>query len=73
MTDEERYFFDLKGYLVLRNVLSAEHVAALNAMIDRVETRPDEPPAAGAVQRTARAGHLHQQHEGAGRSVRGAD
>ena len=44
MTDEERYFFDLKGYLVLRNVLSAEHVGALNAMIDRVETRPDDLP-----------------------------
>ena len=44
MTDEERYFFDLKGYLVLRNVLSAEHVAALNAMIDRVETRPKDLP-----------------------------
>ncbi len=44
MTEEQRYFFDLKGYLVLRNVLSAEHVAALNAMIDRVETRPDDLP-----------------------------
>ena len=51
MTDEERYFFDLKGYLVLRNVLAAEHVAALNAMIDRVETPPGRPPATGAVQR----------------------
>ena len=29
MTEEQRYFFDLKGYLVLRNVLSAEHVAVV--------------------------------------------
>ena len=55
MTDEERYFFDLKGYLVLRNVLSAEHVAALNAMIDRVETRPkDLPRCCGSVRATDR-------------------
>ena len=46
MTEQERYFFDIKGYLVLRNALPADHVAALNAKIDRIEQRPqDELPA----------------------------
>lgn len=48
MTEQERYFFDLKGYLVLRNVLSPEQVAAMNAIIDRTERLPADdlrPPA----------------------------
>jgi ectoine hydroxylase-related dioxygenase (phytanoyl-CoA dioxygenase family) len=35
MSDRERYLFDLHGYLVVRNVLSQEEVAAANAAIDR--------------------------------------
>ncbi|HLK56457.1 MAG TPA: phytanoyl-CoA dioxygenase family protein [Chthonomonadaceae bacterium] len=34
MDDEERYLFDLQGYLVIENALSAETVAAMNAWID---------------------------------------
>ena len=48
MDDTQRYLFDLKGYLVLRNALTPEHVAALNAIIDRTERLADEalqPPA----------------------------
>ena len=30
MTDEERYLFDLQGYLVLRGVLTQEEVGELN-------------------------------------------
>lgn len=34
MNDDERYLFDLNGFLVLRQVLTAEQVGALNAGID---------------------------------------
>lgn len=35
MTEEERYLFDLNGYLVVRNVLSEDEVARANAAIDK--------------------------------------
>jgi ectoine hydroxylase-related dioxygenase (phytanoyl-CoA dioxygenase family) len=35
MNDEERYLFDLMGYLVIEDVLSPSEVAELNALIDR--------------------------------------
>lgn len=34
MTEHERYLFDLQGYLVIPNALSAEQVATLNAVMD---------------------------------------
>ena len=34
MDADDKYFFDLTGYLVLREVLTAAEVAALNAGID---------------------------------------
>jgi hypothetical protein len=37
MTDEERYLFDLQGYLVLRDVLAPDHLSRLNAEMDRIE------------------------------------
>ena len=49
MNDEQRYFFDLKGYLVVPGALPAEQVAALNEIIDRTERLPDDgvpPPVA---------------------------
>ena len=39
MTDEERYLFDLQGYLVLRGVLTQEEVDELNEVSDRVYPR----------------------------------
>jgi hypothetical protein len=36
MEETERYLFDLNGYLVLRNVLSDDQVAAMNAALDAV-------------------------------------
>ena len=42
MNEQERYVFDLKGYLVVRNALAADHAAALNAIIDRAERLPPE-------------------------------
>lgn len=38
MTDEEKYLFDLQGYLVLEDVVDAGVVAACNAGLDRFET-----------------------------------
>jgi hypothetical protein len=35
MTDEERYLFDLQGYLIIENALTAGEVAELNEAIDR--------------------------------------
>ena len=39
MTDEERYLFDLQGYLVLRDVLTQQEVVELNEVSDRVYPR----------------------------------
>lgn len=39
MTPEEAFMFDLEGYLIIRNVLTAEEVSALNAVSDRVFLR----------------------------------
>ena len=35
MTPEEKFTFDLDGYLVIKDVLSREEVAVLNAVADR--------------------------------------
>ena len=34
MTDDEKYFFDLQGYLVFRDVVDPELVARCNRAID---------------------------------------
>ena len=45
MTAEQRYLFDLHGYLHLRNVLSAEELAAARAAAERyVDSPPDQLP-----------------------------
>jgi hypothetical protein len=46
MNAEQRYLFDLKGYLLVPGALPAEHVAALNQIIDRTERLSDDdvPP-----------------------------
>lgn len=45
MTPEEKFLFDLHGYLVIKNVLTPEEVAALNALADEkfppIPGRPD--------------------------------
>jgi hypothetical protein len=35
MTEDERYLFDLNGYLIIRGVLTPEQVQEANAAIDR--------------------------------------
>lgn len=37
MTEDERYLFDLNGYIIVRGVFSPEEVAEFNAVIDRHE------------------------------------
>ena len=34
MTEEEKFAFDLEGYLVIKDVLSARELADLNALVD---------------------------------------
>jgi hypothetical protein len=49
MTEEQRYFFDLTGYLHLKNVLSPEELQAAQEAADRyIRMRPEEwPPGFG--------------------------
>lgn len=46
MTPEEKFLFDLQGYLVIKNVLTPAEVAELNAIAD--EKFPRAPGATGA-------------------------
>ncbi len=43
MTPEEKYLFDLNGYLTVPNALSAEELEALNAILDRQIAEHSEP------------------------------
>jgi ectoine hydroxylase-related dioxygenase (phytanoyl-CoA dioxygenase family) len=43
MNDEEKYWFDLYGYIVVKEALDAEHVAALNALLDEKIATHAEP------------------------------
>lgn len=46
MNDKQRYLFDLQGYVILKNVLSASQVARLEALMDELAAKPeaDYPP-----------------------------
>jgi len=59
MTEEERYLFDLQGYLVLRRVLPAVMVCQLNAEIDELESLADEEAAARGVARRHTTGSIY--------------
>jgi hypothetical protein len=44
MTDEERFAFDLEGYLLVKQVLTAEEIAALTAILaQKLPALPDKP------------------------------
>ena len=60
MTPDQRYFFDLTGYLHLRNVLSPEELAPAQAAADRYINMPPEewPPEFGADLRAPRPHRL---------------
>lgn len=42
MTPEEKFMFDLEGYIVIKNVLDADEVALMSAMADEVWPAEDE-------------------------------
>ena len=44
MTDEQRYVFDLKGYLLIPDVLNTEEVAALKTQIQTIREDPESLP-----------------------------
>jgi ectoine hydroxylase-related dioxygenase (phytanoyl-CoA dioxygenase family) len=45
MTDEQRYIFDLQGYIVLKNVVSPEVIAEVNQVMDWLEgVEPEDLP-----------------------------
>ena len=45
MNDEQRYLFDLQGFLVLKNIIPATVIEACNAALDELETaRPEDYP-----------------------------
>ena len=52
MTPEEKYLYDLRGYLVLEQALAPELIDRLNQTIDELENLGDE---AGTARGAARA------------------
>ena len=42
MTPEEKFIFDLEGYIVIKNVLTPSEVAALNTLADQSFTEKKE-------------------------------
>ena len=49
MDARERYFWDLTGYLVVRNVLAAEELSECNAAIDHCMERMQQSPDNGGA------------------------
>ena len=56
MNERERYFWDLNGFLVVENVLSAEEVAAANEAIDHYSHRIDVAPEGRGAKGSERLG-----------------
>ena len=48
MTEEERYLFDVRGYMILNQVLSEKELVALNATFDEKQGRSENPNAGRA-------------------------
>jgi hypothetical protein len=53
MTDQERYLFDLRGFLVVEDLLTEAELAACNEAIDRhrdlIRSRPPEQSLSGSA------------------------
>ena len=60
VTAEERFLFDLEGYLVIKHVLSAAEVAALIALAERKIPALSERPAYGRLFRVSAWGPSYQ-------------
>ena len=61
MTAEERYLFDLNGYLVLRKVLPPPILAAMNDSIDRLEALNDREVEARNLARKYQEDNVYAQ------------
>lgn len=61
MTDEEKYIFDVQGYLVLSQVLSPDLVGRLNREIDHLESVDDEQVAALGAPRSYERNDVYAQ------------
>ena len=61
MTDDEKYLFDLMGYLVLRQVLTPQEVARCNEAIDRHVDRAVEDERSLAAGSEALEGTSHRK------------
>ena len=59
MTEEQRYLFDVHGYLVLRGVLPADLVRRMNQIIDMLESLSDEQVAERQLPRAYRSRDLY--------------
>ena len=60
MNEDERYLFDLIGYLVLRGVLGEQEVSTLNAAIDHHADQMTEMDRSLAGNSSALAGTSHR-------------
>lgn len=58
MTDEERYLFDLNGYLVVRGALAADEMDALDAALERVDVWAEAARRPQTVHNNALKTHL---------------
>ncbi|MBM3280270.1 MAG: hypothetical protein FJY95_19655 [Candidatus Handelsmanbacteria bacterium] len=47
MTEEERYFFDLRGYVLIEIALSQDELKGLNALFDEQQASLPDPRRAG--------------------------
>lgn len=62
MTPEEKYLFDLQGYLVIGDVLSDELLGRINETIDRLEALDDaEVAARGAARKYVKDDNVYAQ------------
>ena len=55
MTDEQKYLFDLQGFIVLKSVIPQSVIDACNAVLDAYENMPPDdypPPLCLGTQRT---------------------
>ena len=61
VTAEERYLFDLNGYLVLKKILPPPVLAAMNESIDRLEALSDQEVEARNLARKYQQGSVYAQ------------
>jgi len=61
MTPEERYLFDLNGFLMIRGALNNELLSLINRTIDEIETLSDEEADARGAPRSYSSNDLYAQ------------